>query len=120
MLTKTDRHGLSTLNSGRSERNGDLFQSLTLDALLNGACRHQFGYESRDLFGRILRAVVPGARQAKHLAVRERLAEQWQKMLGMKCPVSLAPDCQRDGRSCQLYCEAVVIELPPPQGQRAV
>jgi hypothetical protein len=64
------------LNSGRSERNGDLFQSLTLDALLNGARRHKFGYESSDLFGRILRAVVPGARQAKHLAVRERLAEQ--------------------------------------------
>ncbi len=94
-LTKTDRHGRSTLNSGRSGRNGDLIRILALDALLNGARRHKFGYESSDLFGRILRAVVPGARQAKHLAVRERLAEQRKELLGTQCPVGLAPDCQR-------------------------
>ncbi len=46
-LSKTDRHGLSMLNSGRSERTGDLFQSLAFDELLINARRHKLDHQRR-------------------------------------------------------------------------
>ncbi len=78
---------------------------------------YEFGYQPCDCLWRVLRAVVADSRQAVYLAIRKRLAEQRQEVLGMEGQVCFAPDRQR-WLLCQLRlgCDVRLLELVRPSG----